>query len=251
MTARTPLVVGGDGLPQQLQSGDTLAAFETFAQSRWVHNDMDIISSNGFSGFQINSGVFGYVMDMTANVYGIVNISSSTTASSGCYVLANSNATPNLKVGNIYRCIFQIPANNATATINLGWMSPATTPSATSGAFVVISGVTAQAKVISSSGGTTTASSSTLSTGVWMVLDIEWTSATTCRFCIFDLASNTKYYDQTITVSNSILTTGGAYNPQGYSGVVALSSGTTVLELIRIDYIGRGLARPAAIVTPS
>ncbi len=211
---------------------------------------MDIISSNGFSGFNINTGVFGYPVDMTANVFGIVNISSSTTANSGCYILANSNASPNLKVGNIFRCIFLIPANNASATLNLGWSGPATTNPATSGSFLSITGVTAQAKIISSAGGTTSASSSTLPTGTWMVLDIEWTSATTCRFCVFDLASNTKYYDQTVTVANSILTTGGSYNPQGYCGAIALSSGTTAFEMIRIDYLGRGLSRPSFIVTP-
>ncbi len=247
MTARTPLVVGGDGLPQQLQSGDSLSLYESFAQSRWLHCDFDGLNAGGVANGAISSGTYSAIVD-GANTYGVVQMSSSTTASSG-YYLGWVTGQTYVTTGNIFRTIFNLPAAQSTRSVRLGWQNSANAATPSSGAWLSISDATVQAS-FASVAESHTQGSAILSYGIYLVADIEVTSATSVRYVIWDLLAGTKYFDQTITLTNNIATNVNN-SPIGWALSLATSSGTSAIALMKLDYIGRGVARPAAIVTPN
>lgn len=248
MTARLPLVMGSDGTSQQLQSGDTLSLYETFAQARWLHSDFDGLNGGGVTNSAIASGTYSSIVD-GANTYGVVQLSSSTSANSG-YYLGWVTGQVYVTTGNIFRTIFNLPATQSTRSVRLGWQNSATSTAPTSGAWLSISDASVSANFISVSESHTAVGSATLPYATYLVADIEVTSGTTVRYVVWDLVAGTKYFDQTITLTNSV-TTSVNNTPLGWALSLATSSGTSAIVLMKLDYIGRGVARPASIVTPT
>lgn len=247
MTVRIPLVLASDGGIQQLQSGDTLQLYETFAQGRWLHCDFDSASGGGVSTSAISAGTISYTYG-SKNVYGQINISSSTNANSG-YATGWLSTQCYVQQGNIYRCIAALTAAQSTRTVRMGWLGIANASTVPTGAWFEVTGSTVVAN-FKSGAENQTVGSYTLANDNWYVFDIEVLTNLTVRYVIWDFVNGTKVFDQIITAANNLA--GSANNsPLGWPLIVAYSSGTTAIALVSADYIGRGVGRPAHIVTPA
>ena len=141
--------------------------------------------------------------------------------------------------------MFYLAATQATRVIRMGFTaSGAYTASETNGAYCeVLDNVV---KAWTSKGGTSTSQgSATIPFGTLVVCDVEIKSATEARFVVFNAVTLAKYLDETIT-TNVPLFTGTVTLPC----LKAWSTGTTAVELVTVDYIGVGPARPTYIKTP-
>lgn len=172
-----------------------------------------------------------------ANHQGILRISSSTTANSGGYVRSDVAAIL-VQGGESFELIFRL-VTLTTTTIRLGLIDTATSTDCVDGAYIEIPATGAAVlKTSSNSTRTTSATIATLSTGVWYRARIDVAD---------DAASVTAYLfdadgDQLGTQTNSANIPTGAGRDTGF-GVIATNSGTTAVEMIRLDYLSFAIER--------
>lgn len=238
-----------DGEYYARKDGDwEIVPVPSFAQSRWVFTDIYTTGNVGsyapYLGASVASGTVAEIPAAlkSGTHQGGITIRSSTSANSGFSVLTDATALVGAE-GLLFRCMFSLRASEKDRTVRIGFIDTTNHNAPTDGAFLEISNLSATAKCRNNS--TESASSSaSLSSNTWYTVDIEYLTSSSVEFTIFD-DSNTVVLSATIStnVPNSAARVFGA-------GIVATNSGTSVRELIVIDYMGHGSARPNFIITP-
>lgn len=220
----------------------------SFAQARGGFYDFDSTVQTFFGTSAINGGSANGTSgldNVSAGTLGIYRYSSSTTANSGYMCLSNVLniiGAQGLMIHNIFRLVGGAP----TRITRIGFHNSVSSADATNGVYFEIADSTVVAKT-ATSGTRTSQGSTVLSTGIWLVANIEYLTSGSVRFVISDLQTPaTKYFDQTIstTVPNQ------AANPM-QATFITTSGGTSVIVLADHDFIGMWPSRPSWIVTPA
>lgn len=190
----------------------------------------------------ISSGTQGAIAG-NANHPGILRLSSSTTANSGAilstYGTTTGNAIQFLIGGGEYSSFILRPQTLTNTTIRAGHIDTGSSGDATDGVYFEIVAGEVVGKCSSNSARTSTSTLATLSTNTWyrLMYAVNY-NATSVWFGVFDengslLGSG--------TVTTNIPTAAGR---QCGHGLIATNSGTTASNLVEIDYMNLGIARP-------
>lgn len=173
----------------------------------------------------------GWVQDNpTAGHPGVVKFTSFTTANSGFRLYADVQALL-LSKGDIIEVGFQLITTSGT-TVRAGFFDTATITAPTDGAYLEIAGTTASAKTANNNTATTAATTATVNTTAWYRARIEMVDTADVRITLFDDAGTVVLAEQSITTN---LPTGAGRFTGG--GIIATNSGTSTVDLIRVDYI--------------
>lgn len=221
-----------------------------FEESRWVFQDFHYAGSVSYHPFiaaAVSSGTAAVnTAAKTENHGSILALRDSTTANGG-YTFYTSIGLIS-KQGMTYRSIFYVP-NVATANKRMGFTNQVVqTLTANNFAILAIDGLSCYGAT-RVNGGTIandSANAVTLTANTWYTLDIEWITATTVRFTVFDDSLNIAYtWDSTA----------GLWPNPRTSALVAFAGAwetttNAAQDCLVLDYIGFGPAKPAFIVTP-
>lgn len=223
------------------------ASAPSFAQSRWAACDFyqnATANVDPFALSAIGSGLATTLPTFADALHqGMVLLRSSTTANSGVRVATNQ---PLISAqGLITRTVFRTMASLTGLTKYVGFHNATTVSQPVNGSYVKIVAGVLTAETATNSVRTTSATTLTLAVNTFYTVDIEYLTASSVRFVVFNDAG-TKLYDQTISTNVPALIA------RSFScGVVATSSGTTATDIIALDYMGLGTERPSFIVTPA
>lgn len=228
------------------------AAAETFDQSRWVCNDFTggatatMVAPLAFTA--ASSGTLAAASGVAAPQHGAIAIRDSTTANGGGQI--ENGMALFTGAGYAIRCIFRTPGI-ATATARIGCSNSIATSLANNFAFVEIVGLTATCRArrnVASDPEVVDPSPVNLTANTDYVLDIDWLSATEVRFVIWEQATS--------TVVKSFTATTAAWPNPSASGIrvgarATESTTSAATDILVIDYLGYGPARPASCPVPA
>lgn len=219
----------------------------TFQQSRWRFSDFDNSAASGnppFTVAAISSGTFTTApATADARTQGTLLLRSSATANSGVRIVTTQPVIS--ATGAAFRGIAYLSASQATRTLRLGFHDATTSADAVDGAYFEVANLTVVAKTASNSTRTTAGTNFVLTANTFYVFDIEYLTDTSVRFRVSVLSTGALVYDQTIS-TNVPTTITRAFFPS----LVVTNSGTTAIDLMLIDYMGFGPAKPPHIVMP-
>jgi len=228
------------------------AAAESFGQSRWVAQDFSggatatMVAPFAFTAS--SSGTLAAASGVAAPLHGAIAIRDSTTAGGGGQ-LENGMALF-AGAGYAIRCIFRTPGI-ATATARIGCSNSFSIALGNNFAFVEIVGLTATCRArrnLASNPEVVDPAPVTLAANTDYVLDIDWLTATDVRFVIWELATG-------VVVKTWTATTAAWPNPSASGirvGARATESTTSAAaDILLIDYMGFGPARPASCPVPA
>lgn len=222
----------------------------SFAQTRWSFSDFTGPATTAgalpFTFTAVSSGALAAATGQAASQFGAVAIRDSTTAGGGGQL--ENGVQIFADAGFALRHVFRT-AGIATATSRLGCSNSFGTALANNFAFLEVVGTTAtfRARRVISSNPEVVDSSFELTAGTDYVLDIDWLSSTEIRFVCWELATGT-------VLRNWTATTAAWPNPSGSSlrvGARATESTTSAAaDILILDYIGFGPARPGSLSVP-
>jgi hypothetical protein len=219
---------------------------ETFAGSRWLFSDFNNTAATGnppFTVTALSTGTFTTAPAVAdALAQGTLLLRGSNTANSGVRI---ATTQPWISASGLaFRAIAYLPTL-ATRTLRVGFHDATTSTDAVDGAYFEVTNLTVVAKTASNSTRTTSGTTFVLTAATFYVFDIEYVSATSVRFRVSQLSNGTLVYDQTIS-TNVPSAIARAFFP---SLVVTKSSGPAS-DLMLIDYMGFGPAKPSYIKMP-
>lgn len=223
----------------------------SFAQSRWQCNDFTAnTSAQGLVPFAFtatSSGTLTNTAGLSPGQYGAVAIRDSTTAGGGGTL--EQSVPLFADAGYAYRAIFRT-AGVATATARLGSSNSFSTALGNNFAFLEIVGTTGTFRARRNASGDAEVvddTTTTLVANTDYVLDIDWTSATTIRFVLWEFNTGTVLRSWTATTAEWP-------NPGSSSirfGARATESTTgAAADILVIDYMGFGPSRPGSLAVP-
>lgn len=228
------------------QVNQAAGAGETFAGSRWLFSDFvnsATTVNQPFTLAGIASGTATTAPPVAdANAQGTLLLRSSATANSGVRI---STTQPLISASGLaFRAIAYLPTF-ATRTLRVGFHDTSTVADAVDGAYFEVVDLTVVAKTASNSTRTTSDTTFVLTANTFYVFDIEYESATSVRFRVSQLTDGTLVYDQTISTNV----------PSGIArafvaSLVVTNSAATASNLMQIDYMGFGSAKPSYIKMP-
>lgn len=219
---------------------------ETFAGSRWKFSDFDNSAATGnppFTVTALSTGTFTTAPAVAdALAQGTLLLRCSTTANSGVRI---ATTQPTISASGLaFRAIAYLPTL-ATRTLRVGFHDATTSTDAVDGAYFEVTNLTVVAKTASNSTRTTSGTTFVLTAATFYVFDIEYVSATSVRFRVSQLSNGTLVYDQTIS-TNVPSAIARAFFPS----LIVTNSATTAADLMLIDYMGFGPAKPSYIKMP-
>lgn len=223
----------------------------TFAESRWSYTDFTGPATTAgvlpFSFTAVSSGTLAAATGVSTASFGAVAIRDSTTAGGGGEV---ANSVPLFAPsGFAIRAVFLAPGV-ATATARIGCSNSLATALANNFAYLEIVGSTGTfraRRTVASDPEVVDGTPFTLTAGAAYVLDIDWLSSTEIRFVCWELDTGTVLRSWTAT-------TAAWPNPTSSTlrvGARATESTTSAAaEILILDYLGFGPARPPSLGVP-
>lgn len=216
----------------------------TFTESQWTFAPL-IGGTNSFpwTNSAISTGTVAAIVG-PQQAPGALRMTSSGTANSGYRLLTASSFQG--RSGLASRTIALV-YTNANTTHRFGLHDATTITAPVDGAFFEVVNLTVTAKVRNNNGETPAGATAVLTNGVYYVWDIDYTANDAVRFVIWELATGTKVYDQTITGANVPNLTTRVFQ----SGVISTNSAGGSVALADVAYLGVGPARPNYCPVPA
>lgn len=223
-----------------------------FEGHRFIHWETDFLGPPGVGTVEAATSVWDLVVISSgtqaavageANHPGILRLSSSATANSGIiistYGTTTGNAVGFLIGGGEYSSFVLRPQTLTNTTIRAGHIDTGNSSDATDGVYFEVVAGAVVGKCASNATRTSTATLATLSTNTWyrLMYAVNY-NATSVWFGVFSEAGSLLGSD---TVTTNIPTDTGR---QCGHGIIATNSGTTASNLVELDYMNLGFARP-------
>lgn len=220
---------------------------ETWDGHKWSFSDFyNSGASNNppFTLTAISTGTFTTLpaTALTSN-QGVVLLRASNTNNSGVRVQTTQPIIS--AAGLVFRAVLSIP-NLSTRTVRLGFLDTTTNADAVDGMYFEIVNLTVSAKTANNSTRTTNPTTADLTANTFYVFDIEQTTSGNVRFVITDYATKTVLLDVNITTNIPTSAIARAF----FCGLVVTNAATTATDLVLLDYMGFGPAKPTFVTIP-